>query len=323
MKPARPIANFFRGLDNILHKVLSNLPTEEGLTRKHVIWAYRLFLDREPESEDAILGKLGVWVTTEELRADFISSPEFQSKNPGFRMTDSHGLPVPPSNLIALVAGTSSSVSWFLKGGHLAAQSMVGILERNEVAIDCFDAILDFGCGCGRVIRHLMFAKRAKLYGTDCNPELIDWCKQNLDFAQFAVNDISPPLSYDDSTFDFVYALSVFTHLPEALQFSWMSEMARVLRPGGFLIMTTHGESYLDRLAPEQQEQFQRGQLVVVCEELAGTNACSAFHPERYVHDKLASNFGFSVIDFIPRGAGGNPHQDLFLLIKGRHESQS
>jgi len=291
--------------------------TSDGppITREHVIWAYRLFLDREPEDEYVILGKLGVWETTKELRTHFMSSSEFQLKNPqvSIAVAAPDGLPVPPGDLISLVGG-NPDISWFLKGGLLAAQSMVSILEKNGLAIDKFDAILDFGCGCGRVIRHWRSLGVGKLFGTDYNPDLIGWCKQNLEFAQFMVNDLSPPLSYDDSTFDFVYALSVFTHLPETLQLSWMKELARVLRPGGFLLVTTHGEHYLPELTPDEQERFRRGQLVVRSEELAGMNVCGVIHPEKYVRDELAK--GFAIIDFIPEAAKGNPYQDIFLLKK-------
>lgn len=51
------------------------------LTPEHVIWAYRLFLDRDPEDEVAVEHKLRSWRTTRELRTDFMSAPEFRSAN--------------------------------------------------------------------------------------------------------------------------------------------------------------------------------------------------------------------------------------------------
>jgi FkbM family methyltransferase len=55
-----------------------------GLTRDHVIWAYRLLLDRDPESEDVIGPKLAGSKTTAELRHHLITSGEFRDKNPDF-----------------------------------------------------------------------------------------------------------------------------------------------------------------------------------------------------------------------------------------------
>ena len=53
-----------------------------GIGREHVVWAYRLLLDRDPESERAIEPKLRAWRTTRELRTDIMSSEEFRIKNP-------------------------------------------------------------------------------------------------------------------------------------------------------------------------------------------------------------------------------------------------
>ena len=59
-----------------------------GLTRDHVIWAYRLLLDRDPESEDVIGPKLAGARTTAELRHHLITSAEFRDKNPDFAHTN-------------------------------------------------------------------------------------------------------------------------------------------------------------------------------------------------------------------------------------------
>ena len=59
-----------------------------GLTRDHVVWAYRLLLDRDPESEDVIGPKLAGSRTTAELRHHLITSAEFRDKNPDFAHTN-------------------------------------------------------------------------------------------------------------------------------------------------------------------------------------------------------------------------------------------
>jgi len=59
-----------------------------GLTREHVVWAYRLLLDRDPENEDVIGPKLAGSRDTSELRRHLITSAEFQSKNPDFAHTN-------------------------------------------------------------------------------------------------------------------------------------------------------------------------------------------------------------------------------------------
>jgi SAM-dependent methyltransferase len=224
------------------------------------------------------------------------------------------GLPIPPQKLIYLVLG-SKDISWFLSSGKLGVESMQGILEKNGLLLEEFDAILDFGCGVGRVMRHLHNIKGPSLFGTDYNPDLIGWCKTNLKFADFQTNPLVGLLDYKDQSFDFIYALSVFTHLSEPHQDFWIKELSRVLKSGGYLFITVHGkEYYLPQILAEDRERFLQGELVVYGGEQEGSNICTAFHPEEYVRQKMARDL--VVVDFVPEGAAGNPRQNVYLIQK-------
>ena len=222
------------------------------------------------------------------------------------------GLPLPPPELVALVTGMSQ-VQPFYWSGLLGARCIRGLLNKNGFDMNRFDAILDFGCGCGRVMRHWKTLNGPRLFGTDYNPYLISWCQRALPFAQFSTNALSPPLVYADAQFDLIYTISIFTHLEEALQLTWMAELSRLLRPGGVLLVTVHGATHIHSLPLAQQQQFTAGELVVYSPELSGSNHCATYHPERYVRDILARDF--RVIDFIPSGAK-DANQDVFLLQK-------
>jgi SAM-dependent methyltransferase len=225
----------------------------------------------------------------------------------------SSGRPVPPGRLLHLIANTED-VSWFLETGALAARSIREVLHRNGLDINDFKSILDFGCGAGRVIRQWSSLQGPSLHGTDYNPALVTWCRANIPFARFQVNGLDSPLEKPSASFDFIYCLSVFTHLSESLQRFWMGELSRVLKPGGLLLITTHGDHYLPMLSASEQEFYRAGHLVVKKAKREGSNDCAAFHPERYVRETLAR--GFEVVDMIPEGALGNPCQDLYLIRK-------
>jgi SAM-dependent methyltransferase len=210
------------------------------------------------------------------------------------------GLPIPPPQLHFLVSGNDRlDLKDFFEVGRGCAEAVTSLLKKQKLDIDSFESILDFGCGCGRVIRHFHSLKHARVYGTDYNAQLVEWCNNNLKFGDFAVNDLKPPLTYSTGKFDLVYAFSVFTHLPESLQAPWLSELARVTKPGGYVVITTHGTPFAEAyLTPREREQFRSGRMVVHAEGLPGENKCGAYHPEEYVRNTLAADF--EVLDFVP-----------------------
>lgn len=53
----------------------------QGITEDAVVWAYKLLLDREPESEHAIRNKCEALETLRDLRLDIINSDEYRSRN--------------------------------------------------------------------------------------------------------------------------------------------------------------------------------------------------------------------------------------------------
>ena len=220
-------------------------------------------------------------------------------------------LPVPARALRILVAGTDD-LAWFLDAGKLSVESLTDVLARRDKSLDHYRRILDFGCGCGRVTRHL-HGLPAEIHGTDSNRSAVEWCRRYLEFADFELNSLEPPLPYPDGTFDLVYAFSVFTHLTESLQTRWMEELRRVLAPTGELILSISGDQCTRGLTPADRARYDQGHLVVLGPDLAGSNYCSAVQPETHVRNVLAR--GFDVVEFIPEGAKGNPPQDLYLLI--------
>lgn len=219
-------------------------------------------------------------------------------------------LPIPPPRLLMLTTA-SPSIEWFVQSGRAGADSIRALLARHDTPVSDLRAILDFGCGCGRVLRHWADLS-ADVHGCDYNPVLIEWCRRQLPFAQFETNDLEPPLPYATDSFDLIYALSVFTHLPEPLHSAWVAELARVLRPNGHLVISTHGEAYLDTLSASERDRFRAGDLVVRDADAAGSNRCGVFISEVYLRRQLAPRF--QLREHVARGARGNPPQDLSLL---------
>jgi SAM-dependent methyltransferase len=221
------------------------------------------------------------------------------------------GLPIPPRRL-RLTTCDSHDVEAFLNGGANVAASISIRLSGLGQEIESLSAIVEFGCGCGRVARHWGHLSGPEIHGCDTNRELVAWCAENLPFLQAAENGLRPPLPYESEKFDLVYAVSVFTHLPPALQREWAAELRRVLRPGGLLIATFHGDRHAERLLLRRElRRYRASGAVGLFEQLAGTNRCATFNSRADVAGRILDDF--EIVEFSPGRAAPGRFQDLYV----------
>lgn len=235
--------------------------------------------------------------------------PEVVERRP---QTAADGLPLPPPLLRVKVAGTADRNAFLAQSGE-AGQTIREALAASGKPIEEVKSLLDFGCGCGRVLRQWASLPATDVHGTDYNPKLIAWCRENLLFATFAVNGLAPPLSYEDERFDLVFAISVFTHLTADLERRWIAELRRVLRTGGRLLISTRGTAWVDHLTSAELEAYATGDRVDRYAEAVGSNLMGVFHPIEYVRDRMAPGF---VLTRTEAAAFAGGQQDLHILTK-------
>lgn len=110
--------------------------------------------------------------------------------------------------------------------------------------------ILDFGCGWGRIIRFfLRDVEPSRLWGCDPVERMIDICKNDNPWCNFKIINTRPPSPFEDDTFDLIYSFSVFSHLSEEMHNVLLTELNRILRPGGLLIVTTRRRNFIEHCA--------------------------------------------------------------------------
>jgi SAM-dependent methyltransferase len=228
------------------------------------------------------------------------------------------GLPKPPDRLLYLVSG-SLNWDWYIKSGFSDADEIRSAINRAGTDLSALGPVLDFGCGSGRIIRHFAGdAKEVRLYGVDYNRQLVDWCRTKLPFATFSTNVAQPPLDFPAAMFGLVYAYSVFTHLPEDAQIAWRNEMARILRPGGYLWLTVLNgtDANMEKLTPGERADYENGELVIRFAGAAGDNLCTAFPPDAYVDRFFKSDDNWRVIERVQSGPAWGPGVQDHLLVQ-------
>lgn len=109
--------------------------------------------------------------------------------------------------------------------------------------------ILDAGCGAGPLSEALR-ARGAVVTGFDSSPAMVALARRRLgEHADLRVADLSRPLPFDDGVFDDVVVSLVLHYLKD-----WqapLSELRRVLKPGGRLLLSVNHPRILEASDPK------------------------------------------------------------------------
>jgi ubiquinone/menaquinone biosynthesis C-methylase UbiE len=118
--------------------------------------------------------------------------------------------------------------------------------------------VLDFGCGWGRFARmFLRDVPASHIYCADAWERPLDICRETGVPGEKVRLGAMPPSDLPSARFDIAFAYSVFSHLSPKTHLAWRTELARVVKPGGVVFITTQARWFLDecrrfREHPEQ-----------------------------------------------------------------------
>jgi 2-polyprenyl-3-methyl-5-hydroxy-6-metoxy-1,4-benzoquinol methylase len=150
--------------------------------------------------------------------------------------------PLPPPDLRHRIGADYAGIDFLAKSSAYAGQIATLLTQSGH---DCagFRSVLDWGCGCGRIARHVRGTfPQASYHGLDIDAQAIEWCRTHLaEIGRFDRCPEIPPTPCADAGYDLILALSVFTHLRLDAEKQWLKELARLARPGALLFLT-----YLD-----------------------------------------------------------------------------
>ncbi len=220
--------------------------------------------------------------------------------------------PVPPGLLKQAVGGRRAD---FLATGWRIYSDLKRLLAALGGWPE-FDRILDWGCGCGRVLRYLyQEVPPARLFGCDIDRGAIRWISRAAEGSSFQRIRKVPPTPYAAGQFDLVYGISILTHLTEAMQHRWLDELHRITRPGGVVAVSIHGP---ELVPPPLRSRLDRDGFVDVGSRQAFYFAPyaglgyyrTAYHTPRYVEECWSDQF--EVLEYACRGL--NAHQDMVLM---------
>ena len=182
----------------------------------------------------------------------------------------------------------------FVGGGDYEAtgQQFLGFF-RQLGGLEPSDRVLDVGCGFGRMAMPLTgYLDGGSYAGFDVGRGMVRWCQRSISrrwpnfefawapvhngkynpFGNLAATEFRFP--YEDASFDFAFATSLFTHLLDEAR-HYLGETARVLKPGGSCLLTFF------LLTPEAEAVLARGRAMMdFAHPIPGGRTIDAAQPE-------------------------------------------
>ena len=231
------------------------------------------------------------------------------NKNKNFRQLNPD-VALPPDYLI--YESFRMDYDRYFYGGIETCKWLISILEKHIMLKNI--SILDWGCGPGRIVRHfpVLLDKSCNIYDTDYNEYSIKWCRENIKGVVFSQNSLNPPMAFNDSSFDIILSISIFTHLSEKNHIEWFNELLRIARQNAIILFSTHGNAFLNKLSKKEIDKFNNGELVVRGKTREGHRTFSAFHTPEYIKKLISPN---EILEFIEGGKSNRkPQQDIWII---------
>jgi SAM-dependent methyltransferase len=281
---------------------VSRALSNEATTREAILWAYRLLLGREPESDAVIDEHLANSPEISRLREVFIGSGEFRSRAPAAlklllsgeepaRTIETDGDPKLLQQLFEHVNRSwqhlgetdpywsvltspeyrgrppAEQIARFFATGAAEVGRLEKALARNGLALGPADGTcVEYGCGIGRVTRHLA-PHFARTVGVDISAPHLALAREHaaadgIGGIEWLHLDTLDRLSSLPAA-DFVYSVIVLQHNPPPVIERILSAFARMLKPGGIahFQVPTYRSDYEFRLADYVRDQLGRTEM--------------------------------------------------------------
>lgn len=137
---------------------------------------------------------------------------------------------------------------WEEKEGHLSDFNLKWPILSKFIPKIEGGSILDFGCGKGEIIREMgKINPFAKYIGADVSKRGLEEARKNIPEADFVLINDGEEFPIQSDTVDFVFSSEVIEHVYDTE--NAIKEIARVLKQGGHILMTTPFHGFLKNLA--------------------------------------------------------------------------
>jgi SAM-dependent methyltransferase len=212
-------------------------------------------------------------------------------------------------------ASQFAAMTYYFESGHASAARFDELVtkfcseERRPLEV------LEFAAGYGCVTRHLKKMEK-DIYSCDIHPQAVDFLSKRIGVRAILSNSIPSELPVDRQ-FDVVFALSFFSHMPDAVWGHWLRRLLDFVADDGLLIFTTHGSKSIKYMrAPPADEDGYWFRAASEQKDLPADEYGTTVTTARYVVDKLHALRDADLVYFEEGLWWG--HQDACILRRTR-----
>jgi SAM-dependent methyltransferase len=239
-----------------------------------------------------------------ECAAKFQVSPEVHTEDYIFQFIYNH-----PRHATKFAAMTE-----YFASGHTSATRFDDLVTKFCVEQRRPLEVLEFAAGYGCVTRHLKKLDKYDVYSCDIHPQAVDFLSDRIGVRAILSNRIPSELPVDRQ-FDVVFALSFFSHMPDAVWEPWLRRLLDFVADDGLLIFTTHGHKSVKYMrSPPPDEHGYWFRAASEQKDLPADDYGTTVTTARYVVDKLHRLRDADLIYFEEGLWWG--HQDACILRK-------
>lgn len=206
-----------------------------------------------------------------------------------------------------------AAVDYYFDDGARSAQKLADLLKELQVARRPI-RLLEFASGYGCVSRHLKKNGDLSIVACDIHPQAIEFLTNKLGVRAVMSAHQPEGLSLGE-LFDAVFALSFFSHMPRATWGQWVRALFSQVKPGGYLIFTTHGMA--SRQWHQNPEMPPDGFWFTPSSEQDDLDAAeygSTIVTPEFVRQEVRAQTGEDIFEH--RYAFWWEHQDLYIVKK-------
>ena len=204
-----------------------------------------------------------------------------------------------------------TSIGYYTTGSRIFG-AIKQIAEWHFDGLRNVGSFLDFASGYGRSTRFLSRElPPGRIWACDIYPRAVEFQKRH--YGVNGVLSVPDPADFpDDPKFDFIFASSFFSHMPETTFGTWIETLLARLNPDGILVFSTHDVSLIPPTVPIPAN----GILFLASSE------SRTLDTNQYGSTYVSEEFVARVVDWVSRGKvrlhrirrGLCYFQDLYIL---------